>query len=55
MKRGREQQLIDYFGGIGSGTVANKIRGVSKYNLLGIMYHNATNDRFGNIALYTGY
>lgn len=30
--RGREQQLIDYHGGIGNKKVANKIRGVAKWN-----------------------
>lgn len=52
--RGREQQLIDYYGGIGSPKVANKIRGVSKYNPTGRIYHNISNYFFGNIAPYTG-
>lgn len=53
--RGREQQLIDYFGGVGSATVANPIRGVARGNLLGARYHSWSNSVFGNIAPYTGY
>ena len=53
--RGREQQLIDYHGGIGSYRVANKIRGVSKFNPGGRLYHQTSNWFFGNIAPYTGY
>jgi RHS repeat-associated protein len=52
--RGREQQLIDFHGGIGHPRVANLIRGVSKYNPLGRAYHNASDLYFGNIAPYTG-
>ena len=52
--RGREQQLIDYYGGVGSKSVANLIRGVSRYNPYAISYHNASNTCFGNIAPYTG-
>ncbi len=51
----REQQLIDYHGGIGSYRVANKIRGVSKFNPGGRLYHQTSNWFFGNIAPYTGY
>lgn len=53
--RGREQQLIDVYGGVGSSHVANPIRGVSKINLLGKFYHAASSMYFGQIALYTGY
>lgn len=53
--RGREQQLIDYYGGIGSRRVANSIRGVSKANPMGRFYHSQSNSFFGNIAPYTGY
>lgn len=53
--RGREQQLIDYYGGIGNPKLANKIRGVSKGNRMGIYYHYMSNRYFGNIAPYTGY
>lgn len=54
--RGREQQLIDFYGGIGNPRVANKIRGVSKLNVLkGRSYHEMSNFFFGNIAPYTGY
>ena len=52
--RGREQQLIDYHGGIGNKKVANKIRGVGRYNIYGRKYHNASNNYFGNIAPNTG-
>ena len=53
--RGREQQLIDYHGGIGNKKVANKIRGVAKWNPAGRTYHQKANKIFGNIARYTGY
>ncbi|MBR6946120.1 MAG: hypothetical protein IKH64_09295, partial [Prevotella sp.] len=53
--RGREQQLIDYYGGIGNSKLGNKIRGVSKSNIWGRYYHNMSNSYFGNIAPYTGY
>ena len=55
--RGREQQLMDYFGGVGTvgSPVANSIRGVAKGNPLGRRYHNLSNTNFGNIAPYTGY
>ena len=53
--RGREQQLIDYYGGIGHPKVANRIRGVSKANFLGRYYHYQSDYYFGNIAPYTGF
>ena len=53
--RGREQQLIDYYGGVGNPKVANRIRGVSKINPGGRLFHAASNSFFGNIAPYTGY
>jgi len=53
--RGREQQLIDYFGGLGHPKVGNAIRGVSQYNPMGRYYHTMSNQYFGNIAPYTGY
>ena len=53
--RGREQQLINRFGGIGSANVANKIRGVSRWNPLSYYYHHAANIAFGNISPYDGY
>ena len=54
--RGREQQLIDKNGGAQSegGTSGNLIRGVSKINPKGIIYHEAADRAFGNIAPYTG-
>lgn len=53
--RGREQQLIDFYGGIGNPKVGNRIRGVAKYNPLGSLYHNASNYYFGTLSLYTGF
>ena len=53
--RGREQQLIDFYGGIGSKRVVNDIRGVSKINPFGRDFHNASNAEFGRLAPYTGY
>lgn len=52
--RGREQQLIDHYGGVGSHRVANKIRGVSKINPSGRIFHAMSDWFFGNIAPYTG-
>ena len=52
--RGREQQLIDSFGGVGSERVGNRIRGVSKINRNGRIYHDASSAQFGEIAPYTG-
>jgi len=42
--RGREQQLIDSWGGAQSdkGTSANKIRGVSRINPMGLTYHTTS-------------
>lgn len=53
--RGREQQLIDYYGGVGSPKVANRIRGVAARNPFGRRFHDSANRHFGNIAPYTGY
>jgi hypothetical protein len=53
--RGREQQLIDYFGGVGSRTCGNAIRGVAKGNPRGRAYWNASTGRFGYLFRYTGY
>jgi RHS repeat-associated protein len=53
--RGREQQLIDFHGGVGNPRVANCIRGVSKWNPLGRLYHQASNAMFGPLSPYTGY
>jgi RHS repeat-associated protein len=52
--RGREQQLIDYYGGVGYPRVANPIRAVARGNLEGLLYHNASNLYFGPLAPYTG-
>ena len=53
--RGREQQLIDFYGGIGNARLGNLIRGVSPFNPAGRMYHRMSNKYFGNIAPYTGW
>lgn len=53
--RGREQQLINRAGGVGSPKVGNRIRGVSKLNPAGQVYHNASSALFGEIAPYDGY
>jgi len=53
--RGREQQMIDSFGGVSSGNVANSIRGVSKLNPFGPIYHETSNMFFGPLAPYSGY
>ena len=56
--RGREQQLIDFYGGsVSDGNLsgANAIRGVSKWNPLGRVYHAGSSAVFGQIAPYTGY
>lgn len=52
--RGREQQLIDFHGGVGSPSVGNSIRGVSIYNPLGPLYHSSSTATFGEIYKYTG-
>lgn len=52
--RGREQQLIDHEGGIGTVRVGNLIRGVAQLNPQGRLYHEACNKAFGPLAPYTG-
>jgi hypothetical protein len=52
--RGREQQLIDHFGGVGSPTVQNRIRGVAIGNIFGPGYWIASNVAFGPLSAYTG-
>ena len=52
--RGREQQLIDFYGGIGNPQVANIIRAVAKLNWRGKIYHNASNTFFGELSNFTG-
>ena len=52
--RGREQQLMDSYGGVGSPSVGNYIRGVSQINPSGRLYHNSSNAVFGPLAPYTG-
>lgn len=53
--RGREQQLIDFYGGVGSPLVGNSIRGVAAYNPFGKFYHEAASAAFGELAPYTGF
>ena len=50
-----EPSPADRYGGIGNPKLANKIRGVSKHNLMGRTFHYYSNYFFGNIAPYTGY
>jgi hypothetical protein len=52
--RGREQQLIDALGGVGSPMVGNTYRGVSRWKPWGYFYHMSSDFEFGNIAPYTG-
>lgn len=57
--RGREQQLIDRFGGAWSDTgepykTENPLRGVAKDNPNGRKFHNAATDKWGKISEYTG-
>ncbi len=53
--RGREQQLIDFHGGIGSTMLGNSIRGVGSYNPFGYGFHVASDTFFGPLAPYTGW
>jgi len=53
--RGREQQLIDYSGGVGHPNVANQNRGVAKLNFTGRKFFEKSNQYFGNLFEYTGY
>ena len=53
--RGREQQVIDSYGGIGSVLVGNRIRAVSPYNPLGPVYWGASNLMFGPLMPYNGH
>ncbi len=52
--RGREQQLIDYYGGIGHPKVANKRRGVARANISGRFYYNVSNEFFEKLTAYSG-
>jgi len=59
--RGREQQNIDFYGGSLSdierrinATCVNSIRGVSKYNPFGYLYHWSSNSAWGQKYEYTG-
>jgi RHS repeat-associated protein len=48
--RGREQQLIDRFGGVGSPMVGNSIRSVAYLNPLCVKYGEASNKEFGSFS-----
>ncbi len=54
--RGREQQMIDLHGGSTreGGTSGNTIRGVSKINPLGKLFHDQASLFFGEVSPYTG-
>jgi hypothetical protein len=57
--RGREQQLIDSFGGAWSDTgqpykTGNEKRGVDKDNAFGRIFHEHANQYFGQLHPYTG-
>jgi RHS repeat-associated protein len=52
--RGREQQMIDFFGGVGDPKVGNAIRGVSQRNPFGYEYHQAASQLFGEMHPFTG-
>lgn len=45
--RGREQQLIEFFGGVGSPTCGNRINGISPFNPLKESMMNASTIMFG--------
>ena len=53
--RGREQQMIDFNGGIGSPNVGNSIRGVGYYRPDGRYFYGMSNALFGPLAKYTGF
>jgi hypothetical protein len=57
--RGREQQLIDRFGGAWSDPgephkTENPLRGVARDNPNGRKFHNAATDKWGELSEYTG-
>jgi hypothetical protein len=56
--RGREQQMIDFYGGAKSDnphtSAGNPIRGVRKSHPLGRLYDAASTAAFGRIAPFTG-
>ncbi len=52
--RGREQQLIDFYGGIGNPKVANIIRAVSKRKYNARFLHDQSIAFFGELHVYTG-
>lgn len=52
--RGREQQLIDSFGGVGNPRVGNDIRAVNADNPAGPFFHFMSNVYWGELAPYTG-
>ena len=48
--RGREQQLIDFYGGVGHQKVANMKRGVSRTNKYRRKYNRYSNKYFGSLT-----
>ena len=58
--RGREQQIIDFYGGAQSDTgnpyrTKNAVRAVAKDNPRGRRFHDAATTRWGQLYRYTGY
>jgi len=58
--RGREQQLIDFYGGAQADTgnpyrTENIVRAVAKDNLRGKRFHDAATSRWGQLYRYTGF
>jgi len=53
--RGREQQLIDFNGGVDSPKVGNRTLGVAKWNPAGWVFHELSDLNFRPLAPYTGY
>ncbi len=51
---GREQQLIDYYGGVEHTKVANIRRAVWKRNKAGVFFYEQSNKYFGKLNKYTG-
>jgi hypothetical protein len=51
--RGREQQVLDLYGGVGD--TGNSIRAVSPYNPFGLIYWEASNMSFGPLMPYNGF
>ena len=50
--RGREQQVLDFYGGVGNPMVGNRIRAVSRYNPRAYSYWLTSNMYFGPLMPY---